>query len=120
VGYVAAGATEHRYALAHDDLDEVDAPINATDRTVAVQIRGRSLGELFDRWYAYYDDVRTPFTEDLVGHLCVVGLTDDRVMIKKVTHGRKPGLYTLLSVGEQPIKNVEIAWAARVKTIAEG
>lgn len=118
VGYVGAGASEHRYAVAQGALDEIAAPLGATDKTVAVEIRGDSLGELFDRWVAFYDDVRTPVTDDLLGKLCVVGLADDRVLIKKIRPTRVPGLYDLTSDNAEPIRNVRIEWAARVKIMA--
>lgn len=118
VGYVGAGALTHRYAVGHGALERVPPPDDATDKTVAVQIMGDSLGELFDRWLVFYDEVRTPITPDLIGKLCVVGLPDDRVLIKKVIRSKtKPGAYDLLSNQEEPIQGVEIAWAARVKTM---
>jgi len=118
VGYVTAGAEEHRLPLSPGEFDMIAAPENVTDKTVAVQIRGLSMGALFDRWYAFYDDVRSPFTDDLVNALCVVGLADGRVMIKKVTPSRKPGFFNLLSENAPAIKDVRIEWAARVKSIA--
>lgn len=118
VGYVGAGAGAHYYALSPDDLEAVPAPPGATPNTVAVEIRGASLGPHFDHWLAFYDDVRRPLTEDLIGHLCVIGLSDERVLIKKVEKGAKKGLFRLLSnVGEAPIENVPIEWAARVRNM---
>lgn len=114
VGYVGAGAATHRYATGHGGLDDVPAPKGATPETVAVEIRGDSLGELFDRWLVFYDDVRRPVSLDLIGRLCVVGLSDDRVLIKKIGRGAN-GLYDLHSNVEEPIKGVAIDWAARVK-----
>lgn len=114
VGYVGAGAETHFYAVAQGDLDEVPAPDGATEDTRAVEIRGDSLGSLFDRWLVFYDDVRRPVTNDLVGKLCVVGLADDRVLIKKIGKGKR-GRYQLLSEKEEPIEDAEIEWAASVK-----
>jgi hypothetical protein len=116
VGYVGAGATAHFYAVAQGELDEVAAPEGATPDTVAVEIRGNSLGELFDRWLVFYDQVRRPITSDLIGRLCVVGLADDRVLVKKIRRGRD-GRYDLHSNTEEPIRDVEIDWAARVKSM---
>ena len=114
VGYVAAGATAH--FMPAGQLGTVDRPEWASPATVAVEIRGDSLGELFDRWLVYYDDVRRPVTADLIGRLCVVGLADGRVLVKKVTKGTKAGHYTLISSRqEKPIKNVQIEWAGIVK-----
>ncbi len=84
---------------------------------MAVEIRGNSLGELFDRWLVFYDDVRRPVTEDLIGKLCVVGLADGRVLIKKIGRSTN-GLYDLLSEKEPPIENAVIEWAARVNAMA--
>jgi transcriptional regulator with XRE-family HTH domain len=116
-GYVGAGAEAHFYNVAQGDLDDVPAPEGATADTVAVEIRGDSLGALFDRWLVFYDEVRRPITPDLVGKLCVVGLADDRVLVKKVRRGSAAGLYTLISEREEPIRDVEIEWAAQVKNM---
>lgn len=114
-GYVGAGAEAHFYAVAQGDLDEVPAPAGSTDHTVAVEIRGESLGPFFDRWLVFYDDVRRPVTDDLFGALCVVGLSDGRVLIKKLRPGKR-GRFSLISAAhEPPIENVELEWAAKVK-----
>jgi len=118
VGYVGAGAAAHLYDVAQPDLDEVSGPTDAVEDTVAVEIRGESLGPFFNRWYVFYDDVHRPMTPDLIGQLCVVGLTDGRVLIKQVQRGRGEGLYTLHSATEKPIADVKIEWAARVNSIS--
>jgi transcriptional regulator with XRE-family HTH domain len=117
VGYVGAGAKTHFYAVAQGDLDEVSAPAGATPNTVAVEIRGDSLGALFDRWLVLYDDVRSPVTPDLIGKLCVVGLRDDRILIKKLHRSKVPGTFDLISEREEPIRGVVVDWAAKVKTM---
>lgn len=115
VGYVGAGAeADFREA---GELGRVEAPEGATDTTVAVEIRGDSLGPLFDRWLIAYDDVRRPVTADLVGRLCVVGLDDGRVMVKKIRRSKSRGLFHLISNTEAPILDVAIEWAARVKNM---
>jgi transcriptional regulator with XRE-family HTH domain len=117
VGYVGAGAKTHFYAVAQGDLDEVPAPDGTTQKTVAVEIRGDSLGALFDRWLVLYDDVRSPVTPDLIGRLCVVGLKDERILIKKLHRGKAPGTFDLISEREEPVRGVEVEWAAKVKTM---
>jgi hypothetical protein len=113
VGYVGAGARAHTYAVDSGQFDEIEAPENATEKTVGLEIRGESLGMFFDRWVVTYDDVRTPVSSSQVGRLCIVGLADERVLVKKIKRG-KDGLYTLLSATEPPIEDVAIMWAARV------
>lgn len=115
VGYVGAGATAHYYDAA--DLGTAPAPDGATATTVAVEIRGESLGALFEHWLVYYDEVRSPVTHDMLGRLCVVGLIDDRVLVKKIQKSKTPGLYHLLSNTEAPILDAEVVWAARVRSM---
>lgn len=117
VGFVSAGSRAHFFADGQGPFDEVAAPDGATDNTVAVEIRGDSLGSFFNEWLVYYDDVRAPVTPDLIGRLCVVGLPDGRVLIKKIKASSTPGLYHLLSQTEEPILDVEIVWAARVRSM---
>lgn len=113
-GYVGAGANTAFFELPEDELDRVPAPADATDSTVAVEIRGDSLGAPFDRWLVYYDDVHRPITRALFNQLCVVGLADGRVLIKKVVPSKMKGLFHLVpSIGET-IMDVPIEWAAKV------
>jgi hypothetical protein len=115
VGYVGAGSEAHFYALADsDDFTEVEAPADASDDTVAVEIRGKSWGPLMDSWLVFYDDIRSPVTDDLFNETCVVGLADDRILLKKIRRERD-GSFTLLSnSNEPPITDAVIEWAAKV------
>lgn len=115
VGYVGAGAAAHFYDPA--DLGTVPAPDGATEDTVAMEIRGDSLGALFEHWLVYYDEVRSPITTDMIGRLCVVGLPDDRVLVKKIQRSRTQGLFHLLSNTEGPILDQEVLWGARVRSM---
>ena len=116
VGYVGANSKAHFYEVAQQDLDQVPAIDGATEKTVAVLIQGSSLGSVFHGWLAYYDDVRRPVTPDLHRALCVVGLPDERILIKKLHPSQTPGLYDLLSA-EDPIEGVRVEWAAKVKAM---
>mgnify|MGYP000961880035 FL=1 len=117
VGYVGAGAEMHHYALADSPDEFVPMPENGNENTVAVEIRGSSLGSIFDSWLVYYDQIHTPPTPNMLGKLCVVGLADDRVLVKRLRKGSAPGLYNLESNTEGLIEDVEVAWAAKVKTM---
>jgi hypothetical protein len=123
-GYVGAGSQISIFNVANaGDLDTIVASDRDTDQTVALRILGTSLGTFFDRWYVCYDDVRSPITDDLIGELCVVGLSDDRVFIKKIVrHGRSARRFDLLSNAEkeEPIRNVSIEWAAKVTDLRPG
>lgn len=117
VGYVGAGASAHFFGE-QQTLGDVTAPQWATEKTVAVEIRGDSLGSFFDHWLVFYDDVHRPMVPELVGKLCIVGLPDGRILIKKVQRSRTRGRYHLLSQNEDPILDVEIDWVARVRSMS--
>ncbi len=117
VGYVGAGAEMHYYAFAQSPDEYVPMPENGTENTVAVEVRGSSLGSIFDTWLVYYDKTQTTPTSDLLGKLCVVGLADDRVLVKRLRKGSAPGFFNLESNTEGLIEDAEIVWAAKVKTM---
>ncbi len=118
VGYVGAGAEVHFYALVRGELDEVDLPKGAPESTVAVEIRGESLGSIFNRWLVYYDSVHRPVTPELIGELCVVGLEDGRILVKQIQRGRSNGLFNLVSLTDKPIEDVPVEWAAKINNIS--
>jgi phage repressor protein C with HTH and peptisase S24 domain len=118
VGYVGAGSKAHFYDVAQGDLDEVYPPAGSPESTVAVEVRGDSLGPLFNRWLVFYDSVHHEVTPDLIGEICVVGLPDGRVLIKQIQRGRADGLYNLISQTEAPIRDATVEWAARVNGMA--
>ncbi|MFL5063434.1 MAG: phage repressor protein [Xanthobacteraceae bacterium] len=113
VGYVGAGAAIYHHD-AQGPFEHEPAPDGSTESTVAVIIKGDSLGSLFEDWLVFYDDVRAPVTSDLIGKLCVVGLADGRVFVKRLTRS-KGGLFHLIGQFGDPILDVEVEWAARVK-----
>jgi len=117
VGYVGAGAEMHYYANGDNPDEFVPMPPGGGHNTVAVQIRGSSLGSIFDTWLVYYDQVQDPPSYDMLGKLCVVGLEDGRVLVKKLRKGSAAGLFNLESVTEGLIEDVPVSWAAKVKVM---
>ena len=85
--------------------------------TVAVEIQGNSLGAEFDGWVAYYDRRDDPPTAALLGHLCVVGLRDGRIMVKKLARSRHKDRFHLSSVNAETLFDQRVDWAARVIAI---
>jgi hypothetical protein len=116
VGFVAAGKTT--FFPQETEWDRVPAPDGANENTVAVEIRGQSLGPAFDGWLAYYDNVQRPVTRIALGNLCVVGLEDGSTVIKNVRQSRLKGRVHLFSNGtEAPILDAKVEWAAIVKAL---
>ncbi|QOZ25316.1 phage repressor protein [Bradyrhizobium sp. CCBAU 51753] len=113
VGFVRAGAEAVYLPLNENEWDRVPAPGNATPLTRALEIRGDSLGELFDRWLVFFNDEHRAITPDLVNKLCVLELEDGRTLVKKIKR-IGAGTYELLSNTEPPIRDAKIRWAARV------
>ncbi len=115
IGYVGATDEAHYYVVDSGALDHVAAPEGSTENTRAMEVRGSSLGPVFDRWLVFFDDVRSPVEHDLLGELCVVGLKDGRTLVKEIRRGNN-GLHDLYSNGSaEPITDVTIEWAAKVK-----
>lgn len=118
IGYVGAGGA---VLFGEGQGPFGDAPVppqGAGPTTVAVEVRGDSMaGMLEDGWIVYYDDRRDPPTEDLYGKLCVIGLIDGRVLIKKLQKGHSPGLFHIYSANAAPLFDQRVDWAARVTWI---
>lgn len=115
-GWVSAGSQVERIPTNETAIDYVVAPHGSNAQTRALEIRGSSLGELFNRWLVFFDDEHRPVSPDLLNRLCVVELADGRLLVKKII--RKSGRYDLISNNnEDPIENVQIRWAARVKSM---
>lgn len=119
VGYVGAGGT-----IAFDEgqgpFGEADMPPKGwAPSLVAVTVRGDSMsGALEDGWTVYYDNRRDPPDESLHAKLCIVGLRDGRVLIKKLYPGRKRDHYDLHSVNAPVLLDQLVEWAARITWIA--
>lgn len=121
VGYVGAGAEifpvdDHARG---QGLDRVRAPAGMEPRdTVAVRIRGDSMLPLEDGWLLFYSRREEATAEEIVGHLCVVKLAGDGpTLVKKVRPGYRRGRFNLLSTNADPIEDVELEWAARVRAV---
>lgn len=118
LGYVGAGSVAY-YTDPGGHLDEAPMPPGGNENTVALEVRGDSLGPFFNQWLVYYDEVRQPVTPNLIGKLVVCETVDGRVLVKKLGRGTKPGLYHLYSQTESPMEDVELVWAARVTHMSQ-
>jgi hypothetical protein len=117
VGYVGAGAEAHYYVVSQGHLDEIERPKLFREKTVILEIRDDDLGPLFNRWRVFFDDARDPVTPDLFGYLCVVGLDDERIVLRQVRPGKTEGRYNLIVQFGPSLVDVPVKWAAKVKTI---
>jgi hypothetical protein len=118
VGYVGASSQEVYYAGADDPAETVPMPQGASPDTVAVEIRGDSLGAGLNGWVAFYDDRREPVTQNLLGKLCVVGLPDGRVLIKILRQAPGRKFHLLPNGAGEAILDQRVEWAAKVIHLA--
>jgi SOS-response transcriptional repressor LexA len=117
IGYVGTGAQVHLYAVATEDLEEIEAPMLAAESTVALKIRGNSMGSHFKHWFLLYDDLRQRPTRDLIGELCVVALKDGQVLVKQLQQGGAPGQFDLIAQAGPAIRDAAVVWAANVRAM---
>ena len=118
VGFVGAGAEMFSFDTQDGDetLGDVERPQGATDTTVAVRVRGDSMKPAYkDGDLLYYDQQSNGDLTHLAGHDCVVRLGDGRTFVKelRLTGGR----FWLHSHNAEPMLDVSIAWAAKVKWV---
>lgn len=121
VGFVGAGAEV--YAI--DDhakgggLEEVEKPQGATWSTVAVRVRGESMKPAYkDGDLLYYDTQSNGDLDHLIGDDCVVKLQDGRALVKELR--KNGGAYWLHSYNADPMIDVNIDWAAKIKWVFKG
>lgn len=117
-GYVSAGSEMILFGEGQGSHGEVEAPDGSSDKTLAVEIRGESLGPFFNGWLVFFDDVRSPVTDDIIGKLCVVGLEDGRVLVKRLVRSRSSSqLFHLYGQFGDPLLDTAVKWAAQVKSV---
>lgn len=118
IGIARAGSEDILYSVDQENLGDTEPPEMATDKTVALEVRGSSMGgRIEDGDLVFYEDRREPVTPDLYGKVCVVGCSDGRVLIKRIKAGSRPGFFHLLSYSADPEFDVAVDWAARVTSI---
>lgn len=119
IGFVGAGG-QVLYGEGQGPFGEATMPPSGVrPSTVAVKVRGDSMApQLEDGWLVYYDNRQEPPTDALFKKLCVVGLADGRVLIKRLLPGSQAGLFHLLSVNSDPLIDQPVSWAAKVTSIS--
>ncbi len=97
-------------------LGELEVPAGATGDEAALEVDGYSMGIYApDGSVILYHDRRDPPTEDMLGEVCVVGLPDGRVLMKRLLRGSQRGLFESI-VGET-IRDQQIEWAGVVSIV---
>jgi SOS-response transcriptional repressor LexA len=119
VGYVGAGG-QVVYDEAQGPFGTAEMPpVKTPPQTVALKVRGDSMSpQLENDWTVYYDTRADKPSESLTNKLCVIGLTDGRVLVKTLFPGHAKGTWDLHSKNAAPLFDQPVLWAARVTFIA--
>lgn len=112
-------------AAAQAANDSAPMPTGGTSDSVAVEVDGHSMrGFADDGALVYFEDQRTPPSEDMFGEVVVVQLArgddpsdDEDILIKRLQRGSREGLYDLESIVGPPLRDVSIRWAAEITQI---
>ncbi|WP_238240986.1 helix-turn-helix domain-containing protein [Methylobacterium isbiliense] len=119
VGEVVRGGRVRFFSPETPTLLVAPAPFDATIDTVALVVTdGDALpGVAEERWFVYHGTRRHGLPEDWIGDLCVVGLPDNVVLVRRPFHGRRAGTYDLFTLGTEPLLGTEIIWSAKIDWI---
>lgn len=121
VGLAGADTEGQRiYGHGQGQLGWVERIPGATDSTVAVIVRGTSMRPFAeDGGLIYYDDRRDPPSTDMLGEVVIIGLDDDRVLLKRLLRpsSGNPGHFDLESFNGDQMPNQQVLWAAYVSAV---
>jgi transcriptional regulator with XRE-family HTH domain len=102
----------------HGPFGEIEAPTGASGDEAAVEVEGHSMGMYApDGSLVLYHDRRNPPTTDLLGEVCVVGLPDGRILVKRLLRGSEPRLFDLESLVGETLRDQRVDWAAVVSIV---
>ncbi|MDP3384166.1 MAG: S24 family peptidase [Phenylobacterium sp.] len=106
------------FATGQDAGDLAPIPPGGTDKAAALRVVGHSMRGLADDGaLIYFEDQRTPPTPDMLGHVVVVEIDTDEVLVKRLLRGSRSGLYDLESVAGPTRQDARLRWAAHITAI---
>lgn len=115
-GFVGGGGEVEFYELDEDRLRKAPPIKGSTPKTIALIVNGPALGPLLERAAIYYEDTRSTPTQEMMGKLCVVGLSDGRVLIRKLQESRLKKRFHLILPNVDPIMDSPVEWASLIST----
>lgn len=100
------------------NFGELDVPAGATGDEAALEVDGYSMGIYApDGSIILYHDRRDPPTDDMLSEVCVVGLPDGRVLMKRLLRGSSRGLFDLESLVGETMRDQRVEWAGVVSIV---
>lgn len=106
------------YASGQEPGDLAPIPPGGTEKAVALRVVGHSMrGVADDGALIYFEDQRTAPTPDMLGHVVVVEVDTDEVLVKRLLRGSRPGRYDLESIAGPTRQDARLRWAAHITAI---
>lgn len=119
VGFVGAGAEVYGF----DDHEKgagfeyVDPPPDAAPDTVALRVNGWSMYPALQPGDIVFYRAHEEDARKLIGQETIACLESGACFVKVLEHGSDPGLYTLASYNEPPIRDVRVTWCAPIEFV---
>lgn len=121
VGMVGADTEGERiYGHGQNGIGWIEPVPGSTEKTVAVIVRGNSMRPYaFDGSIIFFDDRRDPVSDDMLGEVVIVGLSDDRILLKRLLRANIPdkGFFNLESYNGDVMPDQKVEWAAFVAAV---
>ena len=106
------------FATGDESGDLAPIPPGGADKAVALLVVGHSMrGVADDGALIYFEDQKTAPTADMLGHVVVVELDTEEVLVKRLLRGSRPGLYDLESIAGPTRQDARLRWAAHITAI---
>lgn len=106
------------FAQGQESGDLAPIPPGGTDKAVALLVVGHSMrGIADDGALIYFEDQRTAVTPDMLGHVVVVEVDTDEVLVKRLLRGSRAGRYDLESIAGPTRQDAKLRWAAHITAI---
>lgn len=106
------------FATGQEPGDLAPIPPGGTDKAVALLVVGHSMrGVADDGALIYFEDQRTAPTVDMLGHVVVVEVDTDEVLVKRLLRGSRPGQFDLESIAGPTRQDARLRWAAHITAI---
>jgi transcriptional regulator with XRE-family HTH domain len=106
------------FATGQEPGDLAPIPPGGSDKAVALLVVGHSMrGVADDGALIYFEDQRTAPTSDMLGHVVVVEVDTDEVLVKRLLRGSRAGRYDLESVAGPTREDARLRWAAHITAI---
>jgi transcriptional regulator with XRE-family HTH domain len=110
------GAPTGEGSLYGFDTEEIARPCFATDATVAIEIKGKSLAE---GMFAFFNREASALGPSHIGHLCVLGMDHNRILLRRIADdGKKQTMILPYNDVDAKIDKRKVKWAASVIAIA--